>query len=372
MKGEFSMLNTLIKRVRKWLGRTALIRKYRKIKSKNQNNQLPLYSAIKTKQSDGQQNSIIYLCPAINVPKGGVKVIYNQAAIINELKGKMVASVLHPLNPEFNCSWFTHGATIKTDLVIDQTHDFVMIPEYWAVPHARLLHNLGVRYGIYVQGGYLINWVSGEELDAAYHNAALILAISDDTVECIKMAFPDCADRVHRVHYSVNTEKFVASHNKENIICYMPRRMENHSRLVTFFLDKNIPAHWRIESIDGLDEDGVAAVLGKSRIFLSFSELEGCPLPPVEAALSGCQVIGYTGEGAKEYWDKEIFTEIYSGDIKSFVNVVIKKIAEIDSAPYVPNRTAIDNLANRYSAQVERSDMRYVSNRVFEILNEVE
>jgi glycosyltransferase involved in cell wall biosynthesis len=121
-----------------------------------------------------------------------------------------------------------------------------------------------------------------------------------------------------------------------------------------------------------MDENGVAAILGKSKIFLSFSELEGCPLPPVEAALSGCHVIGYTGEGAKEYWDKEIFTEIYSGDIRAFVNAIMNKIAEIDSSPYVPNKTAIDKLANRYSAQAELADMKLVSNKILEIVNAVE
>lgn len=355
--------------VRKWLGQTSIADNYRKIKSTRE---FPKYSVAKTRQTGERKKSVIFLCPSSNVPSGGVKVIYNQAAIICEMQEQLAASVLHPLNPAFSCTWFVRGAAIKKDLQFDRSNDFVMIPEFWAVPHARLLHDIGVRYGIYVQGGYIIGRASGEELDAAYHNAALILAISDDTVDCIKMAFPECAERVHRVHYSVNPGKFIASHNKENIICYMPRRLKSHSQLVTFFLNKKLPPHWRIEAIDGVDEDGVAAILGRSRIFLSFSELEGCPLPPVEAGLSGCQVIGYTGEGAKEYWDKEIFTEIHSGDIKAFVNAVMNKIAEIDRAPHVTNKFAIDNLANRYSARVERSDMQWVSNKILEILNAAE
>ena len=355
--------------VRRWLGQTSIASNYRKIKSTRE---LPRYSAIRTKQEVQRQNSIVFLCPATDVPSGGVKVIYNQAAIINEMQEQLAASVLHPLNPEFYCTWFDRGTKIKKDMEFDKSNDFVMIPEFWAVPHAKLLQDIGVRYGIYVQGGYIIGRASGEELDAAYHNAALILAISDDTVDCIKMAFPECAARVHRVHYSVDPDKFVASCNKENVICYMPRRLKSHSQLVRFFLEKKLPPHWRIEAIDGVDEDGVAAILGKSKIFLSFSELEGCPLPPVEAALSGCQVIGYTGEGGKEYWDREIFTEIHSGDIKAFVNAVMNKIVEIDVAPYVANKDAIAALANRYSAQVELADMQFVSNKVLEILNAAE
>jgi glycosyltransferase involved in cell wall biosynthesis len=355
--------------VRGWLVQTAIFKRYQKIKSSKY---YPKYSAIKTKANDRRQKSIVYLSPAYNVPSGGVKVIYNQVAIINSLKGRVEASVLHPLNPAFRCSWFAHDVTIKNNLELDQANDFVMVPEFLVVPQARLLHKLGVRYGIYVQGGYIFSRFSGEELDDAYHNAALILAISDDTEECIKLAFPECADKVHRVHCSVNPAKFIASSNKENIICYMPRRLERHAQLVTYFLNKKLPPHWKIVSIDGLSEDGVAEILGKSKIFLSFSELEGLSLPPIEAALSGCHVIGYTGEGAKEYWDREIFTEIHSGDIRSFVNAVMSKIAEIDGSPYVANTNAIDRLANRYSTRVELSDMQWVTNKVLEILNDVE
>lgn len=364
------MDSTLYKIFQSWLAQTTLVRQYRKIKASQT---LPNFSSI-VGQGSGIQKSIVFLCPATDVPQGGVKVIYKQAAIIHQTKGLLAASVLHPYNLEFSCSWFDHGAIVKKDLSFDPTRDFIIIPECWAVPHARLLNTIGLPYGIYVQGGYVMGrWGSlyGAEHDAAYQNAALILAISDDTLECIKMAYPECTDRVHRVHYSVNPEKFNAHVNKDNIICYMPRRMKDHSQLVTFFLNKKIPPHWKIVSIDGLDETGVAAILGKAKIFLSFSELEGCPLPPVEAALSGCQVIGYTGEGAKEYWDAQIFTEIYAGDIKAFVNAVLDKIEEFDNGTAIIHMEATTKLANRYSAQVELADMQFISNKILEILSDV-
>ena len=65
-----------------------------------------------------------------------------------------------------------------------------------------------------------------------------------------------------------------------------------------------------------------------TKIFLAFSNLEGLPLPPVEAAIAGNFVIGYTGEGGKEYWKKPIFTEIYSGDINNFVKKILKIVSE--------------------------------------------
>ena len=46
-------------------------------------------------------------------------------------------------------------------------------------------------------------------------------------------------------------------------------------------------------------------------------------MPPIEAALAGNKIIGYTGEGGKEIWRKPIFTEIKNGNILDFVNKII-------------------------------------------------
>ena len=62
----------------------------------------------------------------------------------------------------------------------------------------------------------------------------------------------------------------------------------------------------------------------KSKIFLSFSHLEGFGLPPIEAAIAGNKVIGYTGRGGSEYWKKPIFTEIPHGNISKFVYEIFK------------------------------------------------
>ena len=59
---------------------------------------------------------------------------------------------------------------------------------------------------------------------------------------------------------------------------------------------------------------------------MAFSKLEGLPLPPVEAAIAGNKVIGYTGEGGKEYWKEPLFTEIPNGEFSKFTKEIIKFI----------------------------------------------
>lgn len=356
------MIKSFYRKLRTRFKNTDLVKYYSKIESARS---LPKYSI----SQDDKGRSIVFLSPAVNIAVGGIKVIYNHVSAINSLDYQLTASVLHPFDKTFRCTWFEHSAILKTSLEFNLVNDFAIIPEVWAIPHAKLLHDLGIRYGIYVQNGYVITANGGTELDAAYKNSDLILAISDDTAECIKIAYPECSGKVYRTHYSVNSDKFSASLDKENVICYMPRKLKKHSELVIAFLAKNLPSHWKIESIDGIDEHAVARIFGRSKIFLSFSEFEGCPLPPVEAGLSGCQVIGYTGEGAKEYWDKEIFSEIHSGDIRSFTRCILEKVAEIDRTTFSNHPSAIKKLADTFSSKAELSDMQSLSLKVVNILN---
>ena len=106
----------------------------------------------------------------------------------------------------------------------------------------------------------------------------------------------------------------------------MPRKLPKHSELVISFLKKKLPSNWKIKSIENLPEFKVFKILEKSKIFLSFSELEGLGLPPIEAALAGNKVVGYTGEAGKEYWKKPIFTEIKNGDVKLFCEKIFNNL----------------------------------------------
>jgi len=68
-----------------------------------------------------------------------------------------------------------------------------------------------------------------------------------------------------------------------------------------------------------MNEQQVAAELESSRVFLAFSDFEGCPVPPLEAALSGNVVVGYPGWGGREYWDAPNFHSVPVGDMRAWV-----------------------------------------------------
>jgi len=328
--------------------------------------------AYKIKKNANDKKNIIFILPTNkNHKAGGDKVIYRQSQIINEMKPNGFSSqVLHPFDPGSFLDWFEHDVVIKKDLYFDPDNDIVVVPEIWAAPHGNLLDKLGVKYAIYVQNGYSMSTPTilwhYEDLATAYNNASLIIAISDDTAENIKIAFPELSHKVIRNFYSVDSKKFNQVANKEALITYMPRKLAQHSSLVNFFIQSRMPEGWSVMPIEGLDEKGVVELLGKSTIFLSFSEFEGCPLPPVEAAISGNHVIGYTGQGAKEYWDPVIYTEINNGDIKSFCNAILLKIKQIEEGDIDDDAflQAREMLINRYSESSEIKSLESMVQRL--------
>ena len=100
------------------------------------------------------------------------------------------------------------------------------------------------------------------------------MTISDDASRCVSMAFPAAKNNIIRMHCSIDQTLFNAFPDKDNLVTYMPRKLSDHSAKVLFFLREHLPKHWKIKPIDGLDERGVAELLKKSKIFMSFSHLK--------------------------------------------------------------------------------------------------
>jgi hypothetical protein len=320
---------------------------------------------------------LIWLCHPIKKPVGGVKVIYRQAQLANELLAPWghTAAVMHPNTWRFRVKWFDNTVPIhrgffkwrwvgkpslsRIDGCFDPDKHVVVIPELWARKYGDQLARMGVPYAIYVQGGYLISKGNPSVLDVAYQGARCIMTISDDTTRCVTMAFPGTEHKILRVHAAVDAQRFNPHQAKENLITYMPRKLADHSSRVLFFLRHHLPAHWRVQAIDGLNEAGVAELLQRSKIFMSFSHFEGFGLPPLEAALCGNQVIGYTGQGGKEYWYPDIFEEVESGDVAGFAKRVVAKVLSIDQRTgFQIQHESINRLKNLYSADQEMRDVK--------------
>lgn len=329
-----------------------------------------------TKKSTGKyKKNIIFLLPALRYPCGGNIVVHNNSEVINSLNYKNFQSqVLYPLEPNFSPTLFNHAANLKKDLKLDSSKDFVIIPEIYAAEHAKALTDIGVSYAINVLNGYLMNFEmtfrdkSFEQLKYAYENASLIIGVSDDSIANIKMVFPNCTDKIIKSSYVIDKASFRPINSKKNLITYMPRKLPKHSQLFMFMLNNKLPKHWSIEPIDGVSENEVYNIFSNSKLFLSFSEFEGLAMPPVMAALSGNLVIGYTGEGNKDYFNMKCFQEVPSGDIREFIEKVLMAVDSFDKNNYNVDLDVIDQLSKMFSKEMQINYIKQLIDAVDEKL----
>ena len=119
----------------------------------------------------------------------------------------------------------------------------------------------------------------------------------------------------------------------------------------------HLPKKWTLKNLHNLSNKEFISSIKESRIFLSFSYLEGLGLPPVEAALAGNQVIGYTGEGGNEYWKKPLFTKINSGEINIFVKTILKRIIK-DNLKKNYSKKQYNRLKKKFSKESELKNIK--------------
>jgi glycosyltransferase involved in cell wall biosynthesis len=162
--------------------------------------------------------------------------------------------------------------------------------------------------------------------------------------------FPEFTKKIVRVNFSVNEQKFKIS-KKSNFITYMPRKLPDHADLLIFYLKNLLPKSWKIVPLINISEKKLVTYLSKSKIFLSFSNLEGIGIPPIEAALAGNKVIGYTGGGGIEYWKSPIFKKIEPGEIDDFGQILLKEIKNYKLSWIKKSKKYRKQLSKQYSEQ---------------------
>ena len=144
-------------------------------------------------------------------------------------------------------------------------------------------------------------------------NATAAIAISDAIHTFLGRACPD-GFPLHSV--PVQIEDWFSPDVKEKRIALMPRRRrEDLLGAVQLIRRSGRLDDWEIVLIDGMTQQQVADELGRAAIFLFGAEREGVGLPGAEAMASGCYVVGFTGDGAKEYMLEQHASVIADSDV---------------------------------------------------------
>jgi glycosyltransferase involved in cell wall biosynthesis len=300
--------------------------------------------------------NIYLLCPDTQQPIGGIKIIYQQVDILNKLGYR--AFVLHT-KKGFRCNWFTNRTSIAYfNEVKIETIDLVWLPENALVGRFKELNNterafrkltgkykykhsiidiwnINCRKWVFNQNAFYtfdgVNQPISEGLiKELYKGIETIVCVGENNRKYLKKVFPEL--KIERIYLGLNEERifsFQTPEKKQGVIAYMPRKNADHiNRLLPLLFQ--IPAikqgNWVLKPLDGLPYQQIAKELHNAAIFLSFGYPEGFSMPPAEAMISGCVVVGYHGEGGEEYFPNDNKFNVPFGAVSQYAETVAEAI----------------------------------------------
>jgi glycosyltransferase involved in cell wall biosynthesis len=314
-------------------------------------------------------SKVIYLCGVSNGPVGGHKVIYRHAKVLKKIG--LDCTVFHPAAPSYRAHWFDDQPEFLERLSINPAKDFLIIPEKYALNFGPRLLKTNTSFAVFVQNGFLCHKTLEAKdlvlLKQVYSKADLILTVSETIGHWLNFWFPTIGhQKIFRISPAVSDLLATASAPKERLITFMPRKSAEDVRNVLAMCDAYCPPGWEFSAIDQLTEQQAAMLLQRSSIFLSFSQREGLGLPPIEAAIAGNLVVGYTGSAGRDYFKAPIFTEVAREEFLDFVQKILLAIKQVESGVLNSNEVKAHQaeLLSEYSRANEKHKLILLSEKI--------
>jgi len=311
---------------------------------------------------------------------GGAKMIYRHAEIL--ASHGISAMILHAKKGYKN-SGFEHNAQIcYWDDVTLTSRDIIVIPEYVAIWMNKEVNPSGMqsffkkkfsgnryRYHVYEaihspakkviynQNPYytFFDYPTKHTYKFPYHLPDCLgaVCVSQNNQEYLHLAFPNLL--LARIYYSINATKFKPTKKKKQIAYLTFKNEKDVAQVINLLTLRGNLHGYELIPVQGT-EDEVARHFNEAAVMLNFGNVEGFGLPPAEAMLSGCVVIGYHGEAGKEFmWPQHCFP-ISNGDIISFVKTietVVAQLHENENAYAAMTQTARAFIQKEYSRERE-------------------
>lgn len=300
------------------------------------------------------KTKIYFVCPTNKFASGGVKQIYRQVETLNK-NGFEAYLLLKKRGKKEN--WFNNNVPIKyspylfkelkylykgkkinfskklvlsflkTQSIEIEKDAILVFPEIYgpnihklAPENPKVIFNQNCYYTF----GYFSIYENYEVNPYNHPKTLATIVASKDAERYLKYTFSD--SEVFKMRLGIDNQVFNYSENKKKQICFMPRKLgDDVTQVISILKQRGTLKDWNLVAIDNKTEQEVAQIMKESAVFLSFNHKEGFGLPPAEAMACGCYVIGYSGQGGKEYLKPEFSNPIEDGNIIEFV----QKIEEI-------------------------------------------
>ena len=287
--------------------------------------------------------SIVYVvCQDLNVASGGIKKLYELVDTLN--KNQITSYILHN-DLSFKASWFINSTRIMDVKSAKVTYDDIIIfPEVFG---ENIMHYWpGVRKIILSQNSYyaLQMFYGKPQMTKEVYlhkDVVQVVVVSDYDFDLFSWLFPKI--KLSKICYGIDTALFHFNPNKKKEVAVMPRKLPSDFNFLHNLLKvKDDLGGFSIKMIDEVSYEECAQILRDSAIFLSFSHKEGFGLPPAEAMACGCIVIGYHGQGGREFFKRELSYPVEPWDMMSYAQILTSVIDEFNTVPEIMQQTGKD------------------------------
>lgn len=184
------------------------------------------------------------------------------------------------------------------------------------------------------------------------------ICVSEDNFRYLKLAFPKRP--IYRIFYAIDATVFRPHASKKQKIAYLSfKNRQDVAQVISMLIQRKKLKTFELVCVEG-SEEAVARAFGEAAIMLNFGNIEGFGLPPAEAMLSGCVVVGYHGEAGKEFMNSSSCFPIENGNIVSFVETVEWVVAQLSDNPQAfatMTDYARHLIATSYSRQAEEQSV---------------
>ncbi len=300
--------------------------------------------------------TIYFYCPAMNIPSGGIGVLFKQAKLLLD-NGYNPVMIFEPrldskasyvesqkrnkkvdVYEKFNPSWlgetkdgikfkclgegtikYNDGSSEKCEQINIQPDDFVIIPE--GFPNVmEKFSQLPCKKFVFAQSWYyILNALSAHQTWQQF-GIRDVISISDGITEYLNAIMPGL--QIKQYSQSIDRAVFKPKHFTEKFpkIAFMPGRSQD-AILKTFNVIKTFYCFYpqyrwfRFDELKGLTKEEFADRLGESAFALYTDEIAGFGTMPLEAMSCGTHVIGWTPLGGKEYMNQTNGFWAHNGDV---------------------------------------------------------
>jgi len=235
---------------------------------------------------------LIYALNSSGGIRGGHKMAIRH---VEALRSLGFDAYVYIFNEASRPTWIRHEAPIMLGGPI-QPGDVVVVSE----DNGSLLRQMAGRQErtvVFYQGPH-----SGAEkaaIDALPNQTIMTVGRRHQTD--IRRLFPKAA--VELVPCFADERVFRPAREKVAAVAYSPTKRPMSARAIGEFLKRIHPRHSGLvwSEMAGLPEHDVAAILGRSSLFLALGVLESVGLMPLEAMASGCLCAGFAAVGGRDY-----------------------------------------------------------------------